>query len=851
MPPDGKRLTEDEVALLKRWIDQGAAWTDSAGGGSKNDSTIPSADFWSLVPPSDKPVPSIGDPWVAGAVDAFILERLQAGGLRPSHEADRRTLIRRVYLDVLGLPPTPEEIAEFERDESPDAWARLVDRVLSSPHYGERWARHWLDVVRFAETDGFETNVERPNAWHYRDYVINALNDDKPYDRFVFEQLAGDVVGEDAATGFLVGGPTDKVKSPDVVLTRMQRQDELADMINTTGTAFLGLTLGCAKCHNHKFDPISQKEYYAIQAILAGVRHGDRRLRIPMSPAQQLEQEAVRSEIARVDAELRSLGLRVPVNPRHNVEEFPAVTTRFVRFTVLTTNTGSEPCLDELEIFTAADDNSPGINVALSAAGAKGTASGTYAGSELHKLAHINDGRYGNPRSWISNENGRGWVTIELPKAAPISRIEWARDREGNYADRLPTQYVIEGAVEPGAWQFIASSDDRIPFQKESSTSTSGSVVSNSEQSNSETDDMRAKLRRVRELAERAGRLKTKLKTLEAGPVAYAGQFEQPEETRRLHRGDPMSPREVVPPGAIAALGPLEIPENAPEQLRRRTLAEWIVSQKNPLAARVIVNRIWQHHFGRGIVDTPSDFGRNGGRPSHPKLLDWLARELVRGGWSMKPIHRLILLSATYRQSAATNADGLRKDADSRLLWRYPSRRLEAEIIRDAMLAVSRTLDLRMEGPGFSSFEPNSNYVRVYRPKQEFGPMEWRRMIYMTKVRMEQDAVFGAFDCPDAGQVAPARTRSTTAIQALNLFNSEFTMQQAELFAERISQTGPPKSATGTKPAAEQVKQAFLLVFGREPDADELAAATRLVDQHGTPALARALFNSNEFLFLP
>jgi len=397
MPPDGKRLTDREVAILRDWIDQGARWSqddDDSAQSARHSSA--DTDFWSLKPVVVPEVPASSDPWVQGAIDAFVLQRLRQEELRPSAEADRRTLIRRLYLDVLGLPPTPDQIARFERDERPDAWSRLIDDVLASPHYGERWARHWLDVVRFAETDGFETNVERPNAWHYRDYVIRALNDDKPYDRFVFEQLAGDAVGADAATGFLVGGPTDRVKSPDVVLTRMQRQDELADMINTTGTAFLGLTLGCAKCHSHKFDPISQTEYYAVAAVFAGVRHGERPLRVPESPRREKERIA----LGLMD-ELKGLGLREPVSPRGNVEEFPPVDARYVRFTVLETNSGSEPCLDELEVF-AASDESTRENVALASAGAKASASGTYSGSELHKLAHINDGRYGNARSWIS-----------------------------------------------------------------------------------------------------------------------------------------------------------------------------------------------------------------------------------------------------------------------------------------------------------------------------------------------------------------------------------------------------------------------------------------------------------------
>jgi len=607
MPPDGARLSAAEIDTLRTWIDRGAEW--SAIMQASPTAKAHSDGFWSFQPVRAPRPAHTGGGWNANPIDTFIAAKLQTNGLNASPQADRRTLIRRLYLDMLGLPPSPRAMADFSADASPLAWERLVDRVLTSPHFGERWARHWLDVVRFAETDGFETNVERPNAYHYRDYVIDALNADKPYDRFVFEQIAGDAVGEDAATGFLVGGPCDLVKSPDIVLTRTQRLDELTDMINTTGTAFLGLTLGCAKCHDHKFDPISQRDFYAVEAVFSGVRHGDRR------------------------------------------------------------------------------------------------------------------------------------------------------------------------------------------------EAKSSSVV-------------------------------------------YSGRFEEPAPVHRLFRGDPMFPREPVGPGAVALLGRLEIPETSPEQKRRMALARWISRPENPLTARVIVNRVWHYHFGRGLVDTPSDFGHHGAVPSHPDLLDWLAGELMQSGWSLKHIHRLILTSSTYRQSSVPRSDALTADAAARLLWRFPPRRLEAEAIRDSILMASGVLNERMGGPGFSAFVPNTYYVRVYSPKEQFGPLEFRRMVYMSKVRMEQDAVFGAFDCPDAGLVAPKRTQSTTALQALNLLNSRFIVDQAEVLSGRIRREAGPQHAP-------QVGRAFTLVLGRLPADNERTAAGQLVASFGLPALCRALFNANEFLFLP
>jgi mono/diheme cytochrome c family protein len=609
MPPTGERLSNAQVAVLRAWIDQGALWPDSM--------TAEEQTHWAFLPVVRPAVPQVaGTTWQEHPIDAFITARLEKEKLAPNPEADRVTLLRRLKFDLLGLPPTPEEIEAFTTDRDPQALEKLVDRYLASPHYGERWARHWLDVVRFAESDGFEMNQPRPNAWPYRDYVIRALNEDRPFDRFVCEQLAGDALGVDEATAFLVAGPADKVKSPDIVLTLQQRADELHDMVSTTSSAFLGLTVGCARCHNHKFDPISQSDYYAFKAVFAGVQHGERAVR-------------------------------------------PADTSE-----------------------------------------------------------------------------------------------------------------------------------------------------------------------------------RTTPKTM------YAGRFTPPERIHRLHRGDPMQQREEVAAAGLSSFGPrMQLALDAPEAQRRLALAQWITDPRHPLTARVLVNRLWQYHFGTGLVSTPSDFGRNGARPSHPELLDWLASDFVAGGWKLKRMHRLIVLSRTYRQASTANAQGLAADAGCRLLWRYPPRRLEAEPLRDAMLAVSGKLDLRAGGPGFDLFEPNTNYVKVYTPKKEFGPPEWRRMIYQTKPRMQLDDTFGAFDCPDAGQIAPKRNRSTTALQAFNLFNSRFTLQQAGFLAQRLQKEAGDD-------ARAQVQHGFRLAFQRVATEEEVTAATALVHEHGLAAFCRALFNANEFLYV-
>ncbi|MEP6670135.1 MAG: DUF1553 domain-containing protein [Chthoniobacter sp.] len=1026
MPQKGDRLTAEQIGLLRGWIDQGANWPVEA------QPSDPRKSHWAFQPLKRPAPPQITEARaeVRNPIDAFVLAKLKEKNLNLSPEADRRTLIRRLSFDLLGLPPTPEEIEAFVSDADPKAYEKLVDRLLASPHYGERWARHWLDVVRFAESNGFETNRPRPNAWPYRDYVIRAFNEDVPFDRFVREQLAGDALGVDEATGFIVGGSYDTVKSPDPVLTAQQRADELHDMVSTTGSTFLGLTLGCARCHNHKFDPISQVDYYAVTAVFQGVMHRERPMR-PPDMAERLKQaEAVRAELAPVDAKLgkfrplarqkrvvllddnaapsgppaqpgvtqieqpkngqpiayspgkekgqaedpgditrvpnlgesyrywlaqagqredffswdpkvsgryriwlswgaykthtrdarfvldrdgdlrttedqveiakvdqskfadgapavpdqrRWSGLydagvfdlkpesrvvlrsgdvtgpivadavlfeevdpntaadsrpvaphvRVPVTHRVNEELFSPVEAKFVRFTIAATSSG-EPCLDELEVFTAEKKSR---NVALAAAGTKATASGVFNNGEnlKHQIAHLNDGRYGNDYSWISNEKGVGWVQLEFAKPERIQRVSWSRDRSDAkkiYDDRQPTNYRVEVSLDGQAWQAVASSADRLPPEMRKRIAAIPTL------SNVPPEQVEE----VGQLVAQRSKLEGQIRSLTTFPLVYAGKFEQPGPTYRLYRGDPMQKKEeVVPSGLTEFGGNLSLAGDAPEQERRLALANWIVDPKNPLAARVFVNRVWHYHFGTGIVDTPSDFGLNGGRPTHPELLDWLAGEFVARGWSVKELQRLIVLSATYRQGSQPNEEALKIDAGSRLLWRFPPHRLEAEALRDTILAVSGKLDLRMGGPGFDLFEPNDNYVKVYASRKEFGPDEFRRMVYQTKPRVQLDDVFGAFDCPDAGQIAPRRTSSTTPLQALNLLNSPFAMQQAGFLCERLE-----TEAGGDLTA--QVQRAFLLAFGRAPSPEESAAAAKLIAGHGLKVFCRALFNANEFI---
>lgn len=828
MPAQGEKLTAAQVVLFKNWIAAGANWPADRALVERAPVRL---DWWSLQPIRRPQLPAVRDPaWPRNEIDHFILATLEKKGLKPSPTADRRVLLRRLSLDLWGLPPSLAEVIRFSQDNDPLAYETLVDQRLTSLLFGQRYARHWLDVVRFAETHGFEMNNERPNAWPYRDYVIAAFQQDKPYDQFLREQLAGDGLGSETATGFLVAGAWDQVRSPDPVLSANQRADELHDIVSATSSTFLGLTVGCARCHDHKFDPVPQTDYYALKAIFEGVQHGEREIAASTSPERaaliaklQAEKIALEQKLVQLEPLAQPSGtkpVRRAVVAATNLDRIAPVEALYLRFTALASS-AAEPCLDELEAFTADD----GRNVALAKNGAVATASGSYANNPKHQLAHINDGRYGNDFSWISNEAGRGWVQLRFTKPERIASIRWGRDQlpQPKYQDRVAVQYKIETSLDGETWTTVASSADR---------------------ATKENPQVAAESQEFAALLAKRQALEKEFASASIVSKSYSGRMQTPGATHRFHRGDPLQPREAISPQALIAIKiPYELPTTATEAQRRLALADWLVDPQQPLTARVIVNRLWQWHFGEGLVDTPSDFGVNGSKPTHPDLLDWLAAELIDSGWSLRHIHRLILTSATYRQTSAARTDGLAIDAGSRLLWRFPPRRLEAEALRDTMLSTSGSLDLTAGGPGFSPFEPNSNYVRVYTPKQKFAAADFRRMIYMTKVRMHIDPTFGAFDCPDGGQVAPKRSRSTTPLQALNLLNSSLLLSQVEAFAARLEREA------GADPTA-QVRHGFAVAFQREPDETELAVCVAAIKAEGLFVFCRALLNSNEFAFL-
>ena len=845
MPPADSPFppfTAEEAALLAAWVDAGAEWPAEADTAT----AVDRRDHWSFRPLSPPQPPSVRDgAWTRGPIDRFILARLEAEGLAPSAEADRATWLRRVSLDLTGIPPTPEEADAFLADAAPDAFERVVDRLLASPRHGERMAQHWLDVVRYADTHGYEVNTERANAWPYRDWVIAAFNAGMPYDTFVRRQLAGDAEGDDAATGFLV---TAAVLLPgqigaDDVSKRAARQDALADVLVNVGEAFLGLSIGCARCHDHKFDPVTTRDYYSLQAAVSGVRYEDRDLLTGDAVSRRAEIARLRARLTELDVARSARGplagsgtARPAVSSRLNVDRIAPRRATRIRFTIHATNS-LEPCIDELEVFDTA-----GTNVAAATAGATFTTSGDNVAPDRHEPRFVNDGAYGNERSWMSNETGGGWVEIAFREPATVDRIVWGRDRNGVYSDRTAIRYSVALADGPdGPLERVADDSDRLAPDGSAPANATAPAAGLS-------DEDRAALEAI-DVEQREA--KARIAALGEGLTVFAGQFTAPDPARVLHRGDAEQPGDEVGPRSPAAFDdgppPMSLPADAPEQARRVALGSWIVDPANPLAARVIANRIWQWHFGTGIAETSSDLGRSGSPPTHPELLDWLASDLVAHGWSLARLHRQIVLSAAYRQSSAPRADGLARDAQDRLLWRYPRRRLEAEAIRDSMLAVSGLLDPSVGGRGFDLFNKRGG-LDGFEPVETFSGAGLKRMIYAHKVRMEKESVFGAFDCPDAGQTMALRRRSTTPIQALNLMNSPFTFQVAEAFAARVAR----ETAAGTgDPIDRQVTRAVRLAAGREPSPEERADGHTLVGDHGLAAFCRVLLNTDDFLVLP
>jgi hypothetical protein len=742
MPPGGKKLPDAQIDVLARWIKMGApapGETKTAKASSKI--TAEDRAWWAFQPVRKPAVPRTEDHgWARNAIDNFIYQKLTAEGLNPAPEAQRIALCRRVTFDLTGLPPTPAEIDAFLADPAPEAYENLVDRLLASPRYGERWARHWLDLARYAESDGFRADEYRPGAWRYRDYVIRAFNNDKRYDRFIVEQLAGDEIAPDdpevlTATAFL----RHTMYEFNQVDARTQWSDMLNDLTDVTGDVFLALGMGCARCHDHKFDPILQRDYYRLQAFFApflprddvplatSKERADYQTRLAKWEAATAE---VRKQIDAVEARARDVGAK------RGYKRFP-----------------------------------PDIQAILS----KPAPARTPLEEQLYQLANRQ----------IVFENTRLETRM---KAEEKSRLA-----------ALRKELALFDALKPP------------PLPGGLTVTDVGPVAPPTY------------------IPRKTGQ----------GPIEPAFPEVLGEKPPVIVPDLVAVPTSVCPTGTCVLPSPMPSQRPGPRSTGRRTaLASWLARPENPLTSRVIVNRIWQYHFGRGLVATSSDFGRLGEKPSHPELLDWLATRLVEDGWSFKKLHKLILTSATYRQAAlvAPSAAALKKDPENRLLWRGSTRRLEAEEIRDAMLAVSGELDLGMCGPSVDPGKP-------------------RRTIYTKVLHNTRDPLLDAFDLPEGFSSTAQRDVTTTATQALLLSNGKQMQERARIFAQRLVAEHP----AGIQ---EQISAAYRLCYGRPPTTQERSQAleflteqARRIDVGGQPESAlvdfcHALLNSNEFIYV-
>ncbi|MEN9665507.1 MAG: hypothetical protein RLZZ326_1870 [Planctomycetota bacterium] len=818
MPPEGEPLTAAEIAAVSRWVAGGAIWPGQMEAAASVSRT---SDHWAFQP--------LTESFAHDSIDFFLAAELAARGLAPSPPADRRTLIRRLFLDLTGLPPTPDEVEAFVADASPQAVEALIDRLLASPRYGERWSQHWLDVIRYADTRGYEYNTLRDHAWPYRDWVIDALNRDLPYDRFLFQQLAGDTVGVDAATGFLVTAPlpTPPEVGEEPAAIRQARLNSLDEVVQNVGAAVLGLTVGCARCHNHKFDPISSRDYYRMTAVFSGVHYDDRPWRRDNDADRVAQIRDIEQAIEAVRGELAGFPQWRSVDQGRFSDHFQPVTTQRIRLNVIATDATSEgPAFDELEVWgTSMPDQAatalPATNLAAAMLGGKASSSGAakQVGGDDEVL---NDGNYGKVSTWVADRRPPAWVQIDLPHPARIDRVTWSRDRHlaeqrsPDHASRLTSRWAIEVDDGKGGWRTVVDA-----------TRSSGIDA---------------------ETAERRRECEAKLAELQRAAfqprVVFAGRFTSPDPVHLLLRGDPAQPTVPVGPGGLEVLRGVELAGDTPEPDRRVALARWLVGDAAPLVARAIVNRVWHHHFGTGLVSTTSDFGISGERPSHPALLDWLARRFIDHGWSLKSLHRDIVTSAAYRQASSPVAAAVAVDPDSRLLWRYPPQRLDAESIHDAMLSAAGVLDLVMGGPGVITYHPKVRQFDEWRPLEDPGPAAWRRMIYLAKMRGTDDGMFKVFDLPDCGQVRDKRGESTTPLQALNLMNGPFTLRMAEKLSTRL------RREAGDEPSA-QIDRLFAILFSRPPLPAERHACIDTLRSEGLETVCIAAFNSNEFLVRP
>lgn len=897
MPPEGEPLGKSQIELLRKWIAGGAKWpegVDKVGYAGRYD-------WWAFRPMRVAKLQALdGSGWARTPIDLFVLQKLSEQGLSPSPEADRRTLYRRLSFDLIGLPPDPDEVDVFMNDPDPQAYEKLVNRLLASPRYGERWARHWLDVVHYGDTHGYDKDKPRPNAWPYRDYVIRALNADKPYARFVEEQLAGDVLWPETedgltATGFIAAGPWDFIGHAELPETkldgRIARLLDRDDMVTNTMNTFCSLTVQCGRCHNHKFDPVTQTDYYRLQAVFAALDRADRQYdadsiiaaRRAELLAKQLEiqqrKQAIDAEIARqagpdlADLDQKIAAARkasknsqpVEFGYHSDIEARPDV-AKWVQL-----DFGRPIQIAELELIGCHDDfNDIGAGFGF---------------PPRYKVEFSDQADFAKEtkivvdetRADISNPGVTPQRNLIDAKPARYLRITATKlaSRMNDYIFALAELKAFDAKGRNVAANAVVTALDSIeaaPRWRKTNLVDGlyfGVGQKDVEDLSRQRDDLLA--RRVKPETRRSlnavevdlKEIGLSLAQIPPAQIVFAGKVHtgqgnfvgtgasggKPRAIYVLKRGDLRSPDEEVGPGFVPLVadqdGRFDLPAEHTEGERRVALAKWITRPDHPLTWRSIVNRVWQYHFGRGLVDSPNDFGHMGRLPSHPELLDWLAIEFRDQGGSLKQLHRLIVTSAAYRQSSVSNPEFAATDSQNVWLWRMNRRRLEAEAVRDSVLELADKLNDRMGGPAFQDFvvvKPEHSPHYEYQLHDPEDPASHRRSVYRFLVRSQPQPFMTTLDCADPSMQVEKRNETVTALQALALLNNKLMLAMSKHMAERIRREHSESH--------DQIRELFRLSLSRLPTPDELSALTEFAQESGLENACRVLFNLNEFVFV-
>ncbi|MDG1510124.1 MAG: PSD1 and planctomycete cytochrome C domain-containing protein [Mariniblastus sp.] len=896
MPKNGSPLTDDQIKVIRSWIDSGASWPD--GFKLNYDAKVARPldyDWWSFREVVKPVVPVLIDSpnrdWIRNPIDAFVLEMLERKNLAPSKEANRRTLIRRLSYDLTGLPPTIAEVEAYEEDKSEDAYERVVERLLASPRYGERWARHWLDVVKYADTCGYDKDKLRPNAWPYRDYVIRSFNDDKPYRQFVQEQIAGDVLfpgTEDGilGLGFIAAGPWDfigHVEVPESKLDgRVARNLDRDDMVSNTFNSFCSLTVQCARCHDHKFDPITQDHYYRLQAIFAAVDRADRVYAV--DPKVEVERTVLRNKISKSEKSLAKLndqldraGGQALVKLRERIAAVKNETKK-PEFGYHSKVESRQDTLKWVEIEF--DQPQSTKQIVLHAAHDEFNNIGAGFGFPLRFRVEVNGSTVFNREN--ADFPNPGLTPIVIPVAEPLTSVRLVAtklaQRSSDYHLALAEIELLNSRGENVAATGKVTALDSIeaPVRWGKSNLVDGIWYESSGETRKELqvklDAMVLSLigpsgvEQKSSFKNQIAESRKALSQLPAGKAVYAaatdfksqGNFKatqgQPRPVYFLPRGEVASPGPRLEPGIIPlsagrTIG-VELKSGESESVARSKLALWLTDKGNPLLWRSVVNRIWHYHFGRGIVDTPNDFGRMGGERSHPELLDWLAATFRDGSESVsaesfKDLHRLIVTSSVYRQSSSYSGNGMTADSGNRYLWRMNRRRLSAEEIRDSILHASGLLNLEMGGAGYFLFQLEKTEHSPHYEYHKFDhtdPKSYRRSIYRFIVRSQPDPFMTTLDCADSSQSTPARNETQTPLQSLTMLNSDFSLEMSKRFARRIELESADQS--------ERIQKVVQESLGRSPTELELSTMGEFVQQHGLANLIRIVFNLSEFVFI-